>query len=471
MNTWRLFKLWFGTVPDNPTEREIDDQVREARRYKIGDYAFKLVEVIAAAVLAAIFFNAPRIVAAMIGVAIAFLLAAASTAGVTRWVRHEAANQPTKQMARITRGLLILGLPWLIACVTALSVVRNQESLIGSLLFIVSTTAVTLLSPVCSGLCAYAADLLLWSKRLCADLRWIRALARDLDHLLTTSERCLPPPPQGPGAPPNPVSRVLKALAAPAAVAVLIVAALFGAAAPAQAADIPVYLFPDVSPSARSGDVVRVLKTFSARLATYDGENTLNLTMTPFFEDAYLASSTVRVVIPGSRPVACDNAAPENEIAKISRTYAAGEKREADRKCDEKRNQVRQQDAARRAAEIAKLTAAIDQLAGMNIQGHCTAVNAMVRRAVRETPNGVSIVVSDLENSCAAQALPANLQPENRVFIVPVGSKQHPIEAGFDAIQSRFARTVPWIQVIEPFRLEAIIDAISHPETRVAANH
>src|ERR1700733_13954013 len=53
---WRLFKLWFGTMPENPTERERDDQIREAHRYRAGQYAFLLVETIAAAVLAAIFF-------------------------------------------------------------------------------------------------------------------------------------------------------------------------------------------------------------------------------------------------------------------------------------------------------------------------------------------------------------------------------------------------------------------------------
>ncbi|HLN28250.1 MAG TPA: hypothetical protein VE957_07085 [Terriglobales bacterium] len=467
---WRLFKLWFGAVPDNPTEREIDDQIREARLYKFGQFAFLLVETIAAAVLASIFFNGPQLVSMMVGVAIAFLLGAAASAVVTRWVRHEASGQPTKQMERITRGLLVLGLPWLIACVTALAVLRSQGSVIGAFIFFVSTTAVTLLSPLCSGLCGYAADLLRWSKRLCADMRWIRSLARDLDHLLTTSERSIPPGGPGAGAPPNPVSRVLKAIAAPAAAA-LVVLALFGAPATAQAADIPVYLFPDVSPSARSGDVIRVLKTFSARLSSYDGESTLVLSLTPFYEDAFMAASTVRVVIPGNRQVSCASAESDSEIVRLSKPYAETARRDAARKCDELRTQARREDSARRTTEIAKLAAAIDQLAGLNLPGRCTAVNAMIRRAVRETPNGVSIVVSDLENSCVAQGLPANLQPENRVFIIPVGSRQHPIEAGFDAIQSRFARTMPWIQVIEPFRLEAIIDAISHPETRVAANH
>jgi hypothetical protein len=70
----------------SPTEREIEDQIREARLYKLGQAAFLLVETIAAAVLAAIYFNAPRVLAVMIGVVIALLLGAAAAAMVTRWV-------------------------------------------------------------------------------------------------------------------------------------------------------------------------------------------------------------------------------------------------------------------------------------------------------------------------------------------------------------------------------------------------
>jgi hypothetical protein len=216
--------------------------------------------------------------------------------------------------------------------------------------------------------------------------------------------------------------------------------------------------------------VIRVLKAFSLSLASYDGENTLILSLTPFYEDAFLATSTVRVVIPGNRQISCASAEPRSEIARLSKTYAETARREAARKCDELRAQARREDGTRRAAEIAKLLTAIDQLASLNMPGRCTAVNAMIRRAVREIPNGVSIVVSDLQNSCAAQPLPADLQPENRVFIVPVGSQQHPIEASFDAIQSKFARTMPSINVIEPFRMEVIIDTIAHPGTPVATS-
>jgi len=465
---WRLYGLWFGVVPETPTEREIDDQIREARRYKFGQYAFLLVEMIAAAVLAATFFNAPLVIAVLIGVVIAMLLGVATSAVVTRWVRHEAAGQPTKQTERITRGLLVLGLPWLIACVTALAVLRSQDSFIGSMLFFVSTTAVTLLSPLCSGLCGYADDLLLWSKRLCSDLRWIRSLARELDHLLTTSERSIPPG-SGGSAPPNPVSRVLKAIASPIAAMVLVVAALIGSSAIVQAADLPIYLYPDVSPSARGGDVIRVLKGFAGRLLTYNGEDTLIVTIVPFYEEAYMAVPLVRVAIPGNRTVPCPSARPASEIERLSKSYAESARHDAVRKCEELRAQARRDDGAQRPDAVAKLTAAIDRLAGLNLPGHCTAVNAMIRRAVRETPTGVSILVSDLENTCVSQSMSANLRPENRVFIVPVGSRQHPIEAAFEGIQSRLARTMPWIQVVEPFRMETIIESVCHPETRIEA--
>lgn len=466
---WRLYRLWFGVMPEILTEREIDDQIREARLYKFGQVAFLLVETIAAAVLAAIFFNAPQLVAAVIGVIIAILLGAAASAVVARWVRHEAAGQPTKQMARITRGLLVFGLPWLIACVAALTVLRSQGTMIGASLFFISTTVVTLASPVCSGLCGYAADLLLWSRRLCADLRWIRALARELDHLLTTSERSIPPPPPPPSAPPNPapVNRILKAIA-PATMAVALITTLC-AAPVCRAADVPVYVYVDVSPSARAGDVVRNLKGLSGRLSNYEGPDTLVVSVIPFFEDSFTATPVVKVSIPGTRPVTCTLDGADNEIAKISRSFAETAKRDATRQCDAKRDQARRDAALQRAAEAEKLNAAIDRLSALRLPGRCTAVNAIIRRAVRESPNGVSIVISDLENSCASRGLPTNLRPENQVFLIPVGSRQHSIEEGFDAIQERFARTMPWIQVIESFRMDAILNAISHPEDRIAA--
>jgi hypothetical protein len=123
----------------------------------------------------------------------------------------------------------------------------------------------------------------------------------------------------------------------------------------------------------------------------------------------------------------------------------------------------------RRSAEAAKLSYAIDHLAALKLPGHCTAVNAMIRRAILESPRGVSIVISDLENSCASRGLPAGLQPQNQVFIVPVGSHRHSIEEDFDLIQSKFGLLMPKVQVIEPFCLGSVIEFISRPGLHTAA--
>lgn len=464
---WRQFKLWFGAKPEDATEREIDDQIREARLYRIGRYAFLLVETIAGAVLAAIYFNAPRWLAIIIGVILAALLGGAAGAVVTRWVRHGAADQPPKQLERITRGLLVLGLPWLLACVSGLAVLRGQGTDIGGFLFFISTTAVTLLSPLCSGLCGYAAELMFWSKRLCADLRWIRSLARELDHLLTTSERSIPPPPSS-GATPVPISGVFRLIAPAATTAVMLAMALFGAPTPCRAADIPVYVYPDLSPSARAGEVIQVLKTFTARLSNYQGDETVALSVIPFFEEAYSAAPMVLVRIPGSLPVSCPAADKDSEIARLSKSYAENARRDAARKCDELRAQARRDAAIQRAAEIGRLADAVNRLPGLKLPGRCTAVNAIISRAARETPNGISIVITDLENTCSRRGVVIRPELANQVFIVPVGSQQHSIEEGLEGIQSRVGRTMPWARVVESFRLEIIMDFITHPEPRIA---
>src|SRR5205823_2927413 len=141
------------------------------------------------------------------------------------------------------------------------SVLRNEASHFGAMLFLAMTTIVTLLSPICGGLCAYAADLLFWSRRLYGDLRWLRALGRRVHHLHDASEQCLPPP-----APTNvaPQGRVLRLIRPPATVPVILLAVslVFGDAAQLRAADLPVYVYPDVSPSVRSVEVRNVLRDF-----------------------------------------------------------------------------------------------------------------------------------------------------------------------------------------------------------------
>jgi hypothetical protein len=436
---------WFGEAAiEDQMPRELHDQTREARCYRIGQYAFLLVEVISGAIFAANTLNGTIVISTLVGVVLALLLAGAESAVAGLWVRAGAAVQPAKQMDRVTRGLLLLGGLWLLVCVAALTVVRGPNVTTGDSLFLACMAAITLLSPLCSGLCGAAADLLSWSGRICRSLAGIRSVSRELELLALAGERSTAP---------SLVSRGAKAGAAG------LVLMLFGGAT-CRAADVPVYVYVDVSPSARAGDVTQLLKNFARELAGYEGVEALAVSIVPFYENAFMATSFVDVKIPGNRPRECPLAA--TELVSISRNYAEAQRRQ----CDQFRLQARREAESGRSTEISKLSGAIDRLAELKLPGRCTAVSAIIRRAVRESPNGISIVVSDMENSCAASEPPANLRPENQTFIIPVGSRQHPIEEAFDGIQARFARAMPWVQVIESFRLDVVMNSMSHPENR-----
>ena len=450
---WRLYRMWFGQPPVNATEHEIDDQVREARHYSFGRIAFLAVESLAAAILAIMFFAAPPVIGAVIGIGLALLLGAAAAAGGTRWIRHDAAMQPDKQLERVSRGLLWCGIPWLISVVAALSVLRSEASSWGSALFLGMTTAVTLLSPLCSGLCTYAADLLFWSSRLCTNLRWLRALEGRVKKLGNVSQRSLPP------APSNIVTHD-RQLLLKSAMPFAIMAAIMWASN-LHAADLPVYVYTDISPSIRFVEVSNVLKDLSLRLEQYEGPNTLVVTLVPFYSDAYSAPSIVRIrVTPAANPK-CDETVALTELARISKTYVEAAKKTASAKCEVGRNQTRIEALKQRKDEISKLNAAIQRLAEMKLGGHCTAVNAMLRRASQETPAGFSILISDLENNCPPLTLPASMPSRNRLFIIAVGSRTRPVEQWFDSAQSHFARIMPSARLLESFNLDNIFQAIS----------
>jgi hypothetical protein len=87
----------------------------------------------------------------------------------------------------------------------------------------------------------------------------------------------------------------------------------------------------------------------------------------------------------------------------------------------------------------------------------------MLRRAASETPNGVAILVSDMENDCPPRGLPLGLRMGNKLFVIPVGFRLHPVEERFDEIQYRLAKSMPSVRVIEMFRIQEVFDAIVHP--------
>lgn len=153
--------------------------------------------------------------------------------------------------------------------------------------------------------------------------------------------------------PQNRVTRFLNAIR-PATTILLMVTLLYMPSM-SRGADIPVYIYCDLSPSARAGDVADVLKDFSSRLSHYKGNDPLVITLTPFFQSAFLASPAVSVTIPGTRKVDCSSAVDRNELAYLSRSYAESAKSELLQHCAAVRTQARQQEAAQRSAAIAKL--------------------------------------------------------------------------------------------------------------------
>jgi hypothetical protein len=432
---------WFGERPPaNQSPRLLRDQMDEAIRYRLAQYAFVLAEVILSSGFATKTLNAGFWTAASIGGLLALVAAAVGSALACLWVCHAATKQPLKQKQRVARSLFALGSLWLLVLVMALTVVRTFEGPIGLYLFWAAITAITILSPVCGGLCGVGADLLCWSGRICRDLDAIRRVSRQVELLAAASERGLPPP--------SGVERTLR----PAAAVLLLI--LIGGST-CRAADIPVHIYVDVSPSARAGDVTQVLKSFAGELSRYEGPDALAVSVIPFYQDAFMATSFVDVRVAGSAAHAC--LVVPNELVMISKHYANEQRQQ----CDKVHSDARRLAETSRSAEISKMNAAIDRIAELKLPGRCTAVNALIKRASHERPGGISVVVSDMEDTCPSQDTGV-IRPENQTFLVPVGSRQHSIEEGFNGIQERFNRTIPWVQVIEPYRLGVVIDAIFH---------
>jgi hypothetical protein len=411
------------------------------------------MEAMFAAWLASESLNFGLIVSIAFGLALAILPAIMASAVVTAWVRNGAEQQPAKQRDRIRRGLVRLGPLWLVACVCAVTILRSPEIAFGPLLFWISLGVIALVSPVASGLCQSGADLLSWSRRISKEAEAIRALARDLELFSKDSGRV----------------RSAASLSRAAKVTVTSLALMAVTAATSRAADLPipgdlsVRVYVDLSPSARPEQATQLLKKLATALAGYGGERGLAVSIIPFYEDAYMASPFIDIKISANRPRDCP--VSSSELAGISRAYADAEAR----RCSQLRQQAQNLAANERSQTVAKLSAAIDGLATLKLPGRCSAVLAAIRRSARERPTGIAIIVSDMEESCASGEFPAKFQPENVTFLIPIGSRQHSLEARLDAIKTRFGQTMPWAQVVEPYNLDVVMDAITHPERSLPA--
>jgi hypothetical protein len=430
----KTYRSWFGDK-QYQTETPIEDQTRWGRAGQVGMLGSGVLEIGFAGMLAKDFFRAPAVVAFVIGMVIAILATAVCAPIAAFWVSHNTHNQPLKEKARVKAAVTVLGIVWLVAVAVMLAVFRSEPSSGGDVLFLMATTILTVISPLLCGICKYAASLFLWSERVCLELRKVRLVLRQLQHLLELSTLNLPPGSPGP-----------KGIGPSLGVLLLI---LMICVSPARATGLPVYVFADVSPSARAADVAQVFESLSVQLANYHGANPLVISVVPFFENAYFTTAAVKVTLTSGSVADCPKA---TELVGVSRTYHEAYAN----KCAA--------DATRaRLAEISKLTKAVNEFP--KLAGHCTAVNASIKRAASEAPHGVSIVISDMDNSCpSSPALPINLKADNRVYLVPVGSQKHSLEERLEAIKAEFTRLL-WVQVVEPYRLNTIIDALSERST------
>jgi hypothetical protein len=115
--------------------------------------------------------------------------------------------------------------------------------------------------------------------------------------------------------------------------------------------------------------VTQVLKNITARLTGYEGENTLFVSLIPFYQDAFAASPAVRIRITGKRASVCP-ARAESEIVRLSKSYADAEEAKRAAQCSAMETKERKDRAIDSAAEIEKLNRAIDMLAIANLAGN-----------------------------------------------------------------------------------------------------
>lgn len=409
---------WQGEVAENEAEHELDDQIQEGKRYRAGKWAFPMIEVFWASLLAIAFINAPRPIAVLIGVGVTILLGLMCAPAASAWIRRNVDTKPGIQKQRLHRGMIIAGLLCLAANVVAFIIIRSQWD--GNVLFLLCTSSIMGLSALGSGLCAAGVDLLFWSRRLTSDIEDRRVLLAALDHLREVSQVRITP-------------------------VLIVLALLFGSSGIARAASLHIYV--DVSTSVRLGETRQVLKNLTERLGGYRGETPIEVTLTPFFDKPYTATPAVKITLAGTGATGCPAAPTELDLIVTTRN------KERLQRCEETQ-------AAARAADVSKLNAAIDLLSGLKLTGNCTAVFAAIRRAANEGLSGTSVVVSDMQNDCRSPGLPDNLKADNDVFLVPVSSHSRPIEEAFNSIQASFA-SVRWVRVIEPYRLDLVVQSVT----------
>jgi hypothetical protein len=439
----RHYQMHFGQLVQGSSVHEMADQMAEATRSKWAAVALYLVELCASAMFFAIFFGGMFFLRLLAGAAVAILIGVAVTYSVIRYVRHDAEEQPDKMKTRITQGLTVFGVIWLLAVVGVLLVPRFEATDIGNWLFPALTGLVTLLSPILAAFCTAAYDIFGWSRPIVRKVDASRAVFWKVQQLEKAAVRIIH---EG-------GTHLTKNI-------VSIIALLFLVAAQGDAAELR--LLADVSHSVDRVQLARVIGAFVNLLEATPSQSPTVIRIVPFYDNPWTAAEIAVIQLPPAFSFRCEP--PKlNELARISKAYAEAASRRHDSACRVAREQPERKSHEERAGAFANLRAAVQTLERIRVSGGCTAFYDAVRRAADQTPPASAVIFSDALESCHHTGVPIfGDSRKNNVFVVPILMRSRTSGASdlFEEVRRRLTRIAPFIRLIEPYRMSEIIDAL-----------
>jgi hypothetical protein len=437
----RHCRLHFGGALQGDVEREIADQTAEATRSKWAAVAFYMVELLASAMFFIVFIQGSIVLRLAAGASIAVLVGMAVTYLVIRHVRRDAEDQPDSMKARISWGLMVFGPPWLASVVGVLLVPRFGVNSAANWLFPVLTGIVTLLSPVLAAFCTAAQDVFGWSGTIVRKIDAVHRVGRRMHQLEQAARRVVQA---------NKVD-FTKGIVLPMILFFLLVCR-------GNAADLR--LLVDVSPSVNRVQLVRTMDIFIDLLAANPTKRGIAIRVIPFFDNPWTAPEIAMVRLPPVATFEC-GLAPANELALISKAYAAAASLERESGCKASRERAEQKNAAERTSAIENMRIATRSLESLRFAGRCTAFYDAIRRATNQIPPAVGVIFSDATETCGHEGQPI-LAGGGRVFVVPVSSTSAGgrVSELFEDARKRLRATAAFVRVLEPYRMGEILEAL-----------
>jgi hypothetical protein len=400
-----LFGLSFHAWSGDPAARSVPFVVTNRDRVLfVGALCFVLFECACGAVLASMTFAVPQLLAVAIGISLTVVM----TFGMKAvWQLYVAAEecQPRKGLARLHRWLIPLFTAWTATLTLALLLPRlaDESSVLLNILFNVTMSALSTLSPALGGLLFTAADIYGWSRTPTREYRDMLIARREFGHV---REQCLRVPRPAPPSPDLPVSadRVAAGRNGDArhlvgsGALMLLLLALFATSAQAQMRG---QLWLDDSPSPSAEDLAQAERQFFAALpAVSDASGSGSWRFFRFGRDANVSAVASLTLVAHVAP-ACETSEKSDELRKLfKRPRGAGLKHDADR-CAEARTAARERYERERLSNIARAKAALD--VAPRVRGSCTALADVLRRVAnepREQAPTLVVLVTDGEESC-----------------------------------------------------------------------